>query len=247
MRSATQEAVVQEAEVRNRGGIVAKNGDTLPMRTRLAKGVALCAALVISAFVMALAVGSPTAPWLGWVALVPLFFATRVLTPVRAALAGSLWGVTLALSAAVRGDTGFASTPQSVALLAAIPGLYAGLGALLTRQIGFSPLLLALGWIGVEFSLQPLGIRNGLLVGTLGNGLFVRTLGHLAGYVLLAFLVAYVNASVLEVVTSVCRPVGGGRLVLRSTRGGERRLLPLEVPTHLFHLARQAQPRAPPR
>lgn len=197
---------------------------------------------------MALAMGAESPlRLLGWVTLVPLFLAIQSLAPGRAILAGSLWGASLSAFATLLGDAAFSGTPQTFALLMAIPGIYAGLGSILTRHIGFSPLLLALGWVGVEFALQPLGLHNGLLAGIQGNGLFVRTLGNLAGYVLLAFLVAYVNASVLEMLTTVCRPRGGGRSLLRRTSGGGSRLLPDGVPARLSFALCQAHPRAPPR
>jgi apolipoprotein N-acyltransferase len=205
-------------------------------------------ALVASAAMMALALQAQSPlRMLGWVTLVPLFLAIQSLRPVRAMLAGALWGASFAACAVLFGNKAFAFTPETFALLVSIPGAYAGLGSLLTRHIGFSPLLLALGWVGVEFALQPLGLHNGLLAGTQGNGLFVRTMGHLAGYVLLAFFVAYVNASILEMLTCVCRPVGGGRSVLRRTAGGGRRLLPVTIPIQVSFALCQAQPRAPPR
>jgi hypothetical protein len=77
----------------------------------------------------------------------------------------------------------------------------------LTRQKGFSPLLLGLGWIAVELALQPLGLRYGLLAATQGSGLVVRTMGYLAGYVMVAF---HRRVRQRDVVDHVARRLRGG-------------------------------------
>ena len=213
----------------------------------IGKAAVLMAALVVSAFLMALAISSPTGRWLGWFTLLPLFFSIRVLSPVQAGLAGSVWGLAFAVFSATGPDAQIAFTLRSVIPLTLVPGLYAGLGAFLTRRSGFSPLILGLGWVGVELTLRPLALHHGLLASTQGNGLFIRTLGSVAGYVLVAFLVAYVNASLLEMLTVVC--VAGGvplRLTARGSGDAGRRLSPLDVPHYFLYLRGPVQPRAPP-
>ena len=51
---------------------------------RFAEPVAPAASLIASAYLMALAIESTSHWWIGWVALLPLFFAIRVLSPLRA-------------------------------------------------------------------------------------------------------------------------------------------------------------------
>lgn len=217
--------------------------------TRVGEAAIACllgGALVASAYLMTLATQSADVRWLGWVTLVPLFLAIRILKPARAFCAGVLWGLSYCFFSGLAQRSGAGVDFGTVALLALVPGLYAGLGASLTRQIGFSPLLLGLGWIGVEVALRPLSLHNGLLASTQGNGLFVRTLGHLAGYVMLAFLVAYVNASLLDVLTVVCSPVGSSKQLSLSGGPAIKRLFQLDIGNILTHRIRPSGPRAPP-
>lgn len=206
---------------------------------------ALVGPLCASAYLMSLAIASPAHWWLGWVTLIPLFHAIRVLRPGLAAAACSFWGVVLfACAAGAPGSTVSASL-GSFALLAAIPAGYGYLGAWLTRRVGFSPYLLALCWVGVEFALRPVGFDHGLLAGTQGDGFAIRIIGSFAGYVLVAFLVAYVNAALLNVLSEVRwasarrRPIYGGRTV-------PRRVVPSSVPPFLRDFIRELKPRGPP-
>ena len=171
-----------------------------PWRTR----AALVLSLILSAALMAVAVGSGHHAWVAWVSLVPLFAVIRIFSPRRAMVSGALWGLSFYLFLAFGTDVQGLATIQALLLLTAVPSAYAYLGALLTRRIGFAPLFLALGWIGVELALRPLGFGEGLLAGSQGDGWLVRLPASLLGYGLVAFLVAYVNASLLLVLSSVC-------------------------------------------
>jgi apolipoprotein N-acyltransferase len=195
---------------------------------------------------MVLALQSPDYWWLGWVTLLPLLLAIRVLPPWRALIAGSFWGGCFYLLSLLGGEAPFDSSLRSFALLTLIPGLYAGLGSVITRRVGFSPLLLGLGWVGVEFALQPLALHNGLLAGTQGDGLVVRVVGNLAGYALVAFLVAYVNAALLSVLGEVCIRVPSLRLAGGSSGSEVRRFYPFELPSNVLNFIRPSRPRGPP-
>jgi len=223
---------------------VSKTGDEAAS-SRIGKATVLALALAGSAYLMALAIESPHRVWLGWVTLLPLFYGIRVLSPAQALVSGVFWGVCLFLSSVAFARTEIAPSLSSFALLSLIPGAYCYFGAALTRRIGFSPYLLALGWIGAEFAWAPLGLRHGLLAGTQGDGLAIRLLGSVAGYALVAFLVAYVNASLLSVLTSVHRGAANSRLI-RGSGDTLRAYFPIDLPSYLLHIHRQAQPRAPP-
>jgi len=159
--------------------------------------------------------------------------------------AGAFWGAVLFAASVTLARTDVEPALVPLALLVLVPGLYAGLGAALTRHIGFSPYLMALGWVGVEFCLRPVGLEHGLLAGTQGNGVLIYAFGSFAGYVVVAFLVAYINASLLDVLHEVraClplpRPVAASADVVR-------RVAVTDVPFVVSWVSRLSQPRAPP-
>lgn len=217
----------------------------LPTSRQVGKVAVLVPALAGSAFLMALAIESPHHVWLGWVTLLPLFYAIQAFSPVRAFISGAFWGACLFASSVVFATTEIAPSIGSFALLSLIPGAYGYFGAGLTRRIGFSPFLLALGWIGAEIALAPLGLRHGLLAGTQGDSLAIRLIGSVAGYALVAFLVAYVNAALLSVLTGVRRGADSSRLI-RGSGDALRSYFSIEFPSYWLHLHRTAQPRAPP-
>ena len=165
--------------------------------------VALTIALVGSAYLTATAVGSPTHAWMGWLSLLPLFVAIRVLRPLRASVCGALWGGCLFAFCVAAGRTTVSANLASFTLLTAIPALYTLLGAGLTRWIGFSPFVLGVGWMGVELALAPLGLHSGLLAGTQDQTALMDYIGRALGYVLVGFLVAYVNAALVAVLGHV--------------------------------------------
>ena len=172
------------------------------------KGSALGVLLVPSALLTAVAAGSADYSWFAWFGLLPLFLAIRVLSPAAAALAGALWGGCFYLFLVVGAVPGLSVTPHSFALLAIVLMLYTYFGVLLTRWVGFSPMLLALGWILVELTLKPLGLRQGLLAGTQSANGFLHWISCLLGYAFVALLVAGVNAWLVLLISSArLRPV----------------------------------------
>ena len=205
----------------------------------------LAGSLLLSALLIALALNAgPRFRLLPWVGLLPLFMAIRACAPREALLAGALWGA--ALFALLSGDGGAVPrTVESFALLAAMPALYAWVCAGLTGRFGFNPLILGLGWVGVECAFQPLGLHNGLLAGTLGDGTFVQVVGGLLGYAFVAFLVAFSNALILSLVSDVGRRISGLRYVPRASLR-RRRLLPQTCTAPGLMTLGPSQPRAPP-
>ncbi len=214
-------------------------------RLELGKTIGLAVLLAASAFMMALSLRLDDARWLGWITLLPLFLSIRVLRPLESLVAGSFWGLLLAAFSASGAEASLVPGLKSYALLTLVPGLYAALASRVTRKVGFHPLLLGLGWVGVELILQPLTVRNGLLAATQGNGLAIRAIGHLGGYLCVAFLVAYVNASLLEILTVAC-PVGSARRIIASAATFIETLSHHERWVILTHQSNQASPRGPP-
>ncbi len=214
-------------------------------RGRLLKASCLGLGLLISAGLSVASCQTAAAPYLAWVVLIPLLLATRVLTPSRAFVAGSFWGTCLFLLSALSSGALFEPTLGALLRLATIPAAFAWLGSLVTRRSGFSPLMLGLGWVVVELLLQPLGMKNGLLTGMLGHGLVVRTLGYLAGSLVVAFLVVYVSASILEMLTAAMAVPGGSRRTPR-VGGVVSKHSPIEIPAFSFQFLQPARARAPP-
>ena len=213
--------------------------------TRTGKAALFVAALIGSAYLMTVALQSPKCWWLGWVTLLPLMLAIRLLPAVWAMSAGALWGLSLCLFSVIADGVPLDPTFRSFALLTAIPALYGLFGVHVTRRVGFSPLLLGVGWVAVEFALRPLALHNGLLAATQADGLFIRTLGNVGGYVLVAFLLAYVSASLLSALGDICKVIPRSPYVAGSGTA-QGRLFPLETPVYLVHFVHSARPRAPP-
>jgi apolipoprotein N-acyltransferase len=205
----------------------------------------LAVLLAAGAFLLSPMAGGPSRGWVAWFCLLPLFLGIRVLPPAGALGAGAFWGACLfAFHSA--SDSGTAlSGPAPAALLVVVPALYAFGGALLTRFAGFHPLLLGLGWVGVEFALEPLGLGYGLLAGTQGHGPLFQLFGSLVGYVFIAFVIASVNAVLFRLLSDTVLPDDEHR------RPSTKRPLSLLAPDHhreprSLSPARASRPRAPP-
>lgn len=212
---------------------------------RCAKVMALASTLIGTALLMALALTSPAYSSLAWISLLPLFWAIRFQGPTTAAFSGALWGISLYFFSTVGAAPAVTPTFFSLVLLATVPALYAGLGSLLTRAIGFNPLMLACGWILVEVALKPLRLHQGLLAGSLGNSAHFHWLARLLGYVFVALIVACANASLVSILSGTrlsfpaCRSFAGSPDVIG--------WLPSQVVLAIqFWTLRQANPRAPP-
>jgi hypothetical protein len=179
------------------------------------------------------------------VTLVPLFLVIRLLTPVHAAVAGSFWGICFYIASGLIAGTEVPHDFTSLILLTVVPGVYAFVAAAITRRKGFHPLLLGLGWAGVELALKPLALSHGLLAGTQGNGWFLHAVGGVGGYLLVSVLLALANAWFLSVLSSVrvawptgrMRPVQVPRL---------RWLFVVEGVVRSIRFLHSVQARAPP-
>jgi len=209
------------------------------------KTAALTVSLVGSAYLMALAVASPTYPWLGLLTLLPLFLAIRVCRPPGAALCGALWGVSLYVFSVTGSSHSIDASAGSLALLTAIPAIYAYLSAWLTRWIGFNPFVLGVSWMGVELAFTPLGLHTGLLAGTQGDGTLMHWIGGALGYVLVAFLVAFVSAVIVSLLSRAYVGATAPRFLVGS---GENDFCLIQQTFSCFPLFAipPSRPRAPP-
>lgn len=217
----------------------------VPALGMLAK-TAFLFSLIISAALMASATGSKGNAWFAWVGLIPLFTSICLFEPRQAALCGSLWGLSFFLFWLNAAPNRHVELFPALLLLGVVPAVYAYGCARLTRRIGFTPLLLALGWIGVEVALRPLGFRNGVLAGASGDGWLIDLISRALGYGLVAFVVAYANASLLCVLIRLRFDAGEPALLLGldAPNGGVSHLLSTEQPSTGIRIG---QPRAPPR
>ena len=209
------------------------------------RAAALAVSIVISAYLMALALGSADNAWLAWISLVPLFAAIRFLRPGPAALAGGWWGLCFHLFSIAGHVPGISPTFSSLALFTTVPAIYAGLGALATRALGFNPIVLGFGWIVVEAALRPVGLHQGLLAGTQAEGGRLHWATELLGYASVALIVACANASLLALL-SRARWCISRRWSLSGLPRSERRpSFRVSCWVRLWAF-RQAYPRAPP-
>ncbi len=213
--------------------------------TRTVKTSALIVSLLVGAYLMALAIGSPGHAWCSWFSLVPLFIVIRLCRPVCAMAGGALWGLLLYAFLIAQPDPACSLSISSLPLLAAIPAIYAFAGARLTRSIGFSPFVLGVAWMGVELAFQPLGLHNGLLGQAEGDTTLMHWIGGALGYVLVAFIVAYVNACLLSALSRVRVAVPRPRPAAGSDTNGAR-LAPQTFSCFPLFAIPQLQPRAPP-
>jgi len=209
------------------------------------RAVLTVASLVASAYLLSLVLASPASWWLGAVTLLPLFYSIRALSQLAAGCAGAVWGLSLFAFSTQVFDTGVQSDLASLLLLALIPAAYAGAGVWLTRRVGFSPYLLALGWIGVEFALRPVGLNYGLLAATQGDGFAINVVGSYAGYVFIAFAVAYFNALLFSVLIELPVFRGSDRRIVSASTSGLRIFSGQTIVQPAFAVG-PTRPRAPP-
>lgn len=215
-------------------------------RTRLrgyVRPAVLILSLVISAYLNAVGVSSDAYVWLAWFTLVPLFAAIKLCNPLKSMLCGALWGSTLYVCSIAPGD-GILASLGVLALAVCVPASYAYIGAWLTRRIGFSPLVLGSAWMGVELALETFGLRGEPLVGVYAQGTLIHRIANAFGYIVVAFLVAYVSALLLSALTCVRIVVPRVRRVCSGTHVA--RLVAQTFGCFPLFAIRPCRPRAPP-
>ncbi|UCC32058.1 MAG: hypothetical protein JSU86_07210, partial [Phycisphaerales bacterium] len=177
--------------------------------------------------------------------LLPLFLAIRVCRPTGAGLGGALWGFSLYAFSVTGSGHSIDASLSALAVLTGIPALYAYFSARLVRWIGFNPLVLGVSWMGVELALEPLGLRSGLLAGTQGDGALMHWIGNALGYVLVAFLVAFVNAAIVSVLSRAYVGAAARRFLVGSG-DNDFRLIQQTFSCFPLFVIPPSQPRAPP-
>lgn len=168
------------------------------------ENIAFVISLLLGAYLMSVSVEFHPFSWLGWITLFPLLVAIRVSTPFRALACGAFWGISLFVFLAIPSEPVITITPFSCILLTLIPAIYAFLGSTLTRWLGFSPFILAVGWMAVEFALTPMGFRHGLLASAQGDGWLMLVVGQMLGYTFVAFIAAYFCAYLVTALKRMC-------------------------------------------
>jgi apolipoprotein N-acyltransferase len=157
------------------------------------------------------ATGFPPLSWsiAPWLALVPLLVASAVLSPLRAAMAGMCWAMSVAagvawfLPAMLSGYFGLAPAPCWLATLAVVGGLhgvyvsgYATWVAWLARRRLANPVLLAGGWLVCEFARAHDGLSSPWALAAYSQLRWTRLIqiADLAGPYGIGMLVAGANA-----------------------------------------------------
>ncbi len=179
-----------------------RNARQFNRHDRLSAGHALLLllSLVGSALLIGLSARTGRYPYVACVGLVPLFVAIRICRPLGAFLSGALWGLSLwTVSFAGLGPAITLSTTPFFVMIVS-PALYAWLGALMTRWIGFSPLILGVGWIPFELAFARVGFAHGLIFAAATANDTVINLAHILGSAVVTFAAALCNLTLVSVI-----------------------------------------------
>ncbi len=160
-------------------------------------------------------------------------------------LGGAVWGAAYFVFASLEHGWHNGAIP-AFALLSCVPAAFALFGAWLTRWIGFSPFVLGVAWMGVELALAPVGLGLGLLAASQSDTALMPYVGRTLGYVVVAFVVAYVSALLVDALGRVRLTVPRPVPVTRSSDRGVI-LSPQILGLLPFLRLEPSQPRAPPQ
>ena len=163
--------------------------------------VGIAVALGFSAHLVCLAASSAIWSWLVWVALTPFLLVLRRVGPRGGLAVGLWWGMCMGVCRLAL--AGLPVTAVDIAMPGLGFGLFAAAVCLLSRRIGFSPVIVALLWVGTELGLDVLGWHDGLLVASLASGPLLTWIGAVLGTALITFLIVWTNAQVVELLESV--------------------------------------------
>ncbi len=212
---------------------------------RALRGLATVASLAAGAKLSAYSASAQVPLLIGILGFFPLFVAIRVHRAPIASLCGTVWGLLLFLQLSAWGSVD--RTVSTALIFAAAPACHAALGSLLTRWVGFSPLVLGVTWFGVEFALSAAGLPRGLFAGVPEETAILGAIAHGLGVVFVGFLAAYVSATLVCAISVVQFPGAPARVFVRAIADGEAIQVPQTlrcVPSFIVH---SSQCRAPPR
>jgi hypothetical protein len=170
-----------------------------PSCNRTAEMILLLLLLIAGSDFSAIISANKDSVWLAWVGISPLIMAIRRLSPGMSAASGLLWGLVFYLFASFQpGNPAMAPNFEAV-LYMAVPAVFAWLMGLFTHRFGFSPLAIALSWIGLELVSKASGLQNSLFSGDYNCGPYFNVLADFLGYGFVAFVIAYINAALLSI------------------------------------------------
>lgn len=226
-------------------GLRARRQAPIPHRVGNGAKVALVAALVVGAFMTAATCGTTQSFWVAWITLLPLILIIRTFRPLHAMVCGAAWGMFLFCFSGFGAASSISATPGAFALLTGTVAIYAGIGATLTRWIGFNPFVLSVAWMAAELAIAPSARCRAVFDWNQMDAGWIGYVGPALGYVLVAFIVTLANASLVYLLSGVRFGVGGARYGRTSRDRGQR--LFGKIPPCLSHDAYPTcQPRGPP-
>jgi hypothetical protein len=209
----------------------------------------ITALVLLGAFFMTMSFKTSHAAWIAWIGVFPLLLVIKYFSPLRAMLFGAVWGASIfALSLVIPGtESHIPHTVPSLTLLTIVPAVFAYAGGLLTRWIGFCPLIIALGWFGVELGLVPLGISNGFLSHTqVDMGLTLAINGSFS-FGFMGFWVVFFGSLVIKIAEKIQFRHLGTQLCSIFIQVSDYSILPDTFLGYSSEIIVQpAKPRAPP-
>lgn len=215
---------------------------------RFAKSAAVMACIVLSGAGMAANLASSNHAWWAWLSPLPLLLAIRYWRPSAVLFFGAAWGGSIyAFSILVFDQAPFVPGFRSLLFLCVIPAIFGYIGSWVSRRMGFSALILGVGWIAVELALIPLGMRTGLLAGKFEEGTLVAIVEGVLGYAFVAFAIAWINGLLVILLSRVIRLAGAAPRYRPRSVDGEKRLFVSEAIVDLLYGRGVVQARGPPK
>lgn len=150
----------------------------------------LAVTIGLGAVLVAINAGRQPSLSLGVLGLVPVFLSIRLLPPSLAAALAGFWGLCLVSYPSELARSGAFDFSAKIFAIG-IPALHAGVCAVVSQRLRFSPVFITFAWVGVELSFVALGFPRGLLGSFLPEGPVVGWLTSTLGAVFVGLLAAY--------------------------------------------------------